>query len=136
MEQEIIIDAKGSVVGRLATFAAKQALQGKNVIVVNSEYAVIIGDPRKTFEDYVRKMKIGHGAQKGPFYPKQAYRILQRAIRGMLAHKSRHGAVAFRRVKCYESVPHAYSNKEKTKLAEAEAVKFITLKDLSRKLGK
>ena len=43
MENEIIIDATDAALGRMATFAAKQALNGKKVIILNSEDAIITG---------------------------------------------------------------------------------------------
>lgn len=134
MANEIIIDGKDAVLGRLAVFAAKQALKGKNIVIVNAESVVIIGTPKIIEGRYSRKIKLGHGVQKGPFISRKPTMILRRAIRGMLAHKSSHGREAYRRVKCYEQVPRAYSDKELVKMPAKQAIKFITLKDLSKKL--
>ncbi|TAL55726.1 MAG: 50S ribosomal protein L13, partial [Nanoarchaeota archaeon] len=49
---DTIIDAKDSVLGRVATFAAKKALLGDNVIVVNADKAYISGDKHKIILDY------------------------------------------------------------------------------------
>jgi large subunit ribosomal protein L13 len=45
-KEKMIIDATNATLGRLASFVAKQALQGKKVIIVNSEKAIITGDKK------------------------------------------------------------------------------------------
>ena len=44
MKNKIIIDANGAVFGRLCSFAAKKALEGDEVIIVNSENAIMTGN--------------------------------------------------------------------------------------------
>ena len=51
----MIFDAEGSIVGRLATQVAKEALRGNEVIVVNSEKAVLVGDPKIILVKYLAK---------------------------------------------------------------------------------
>ncbi|MEM3754809.1 MAG: uL13 family ribosomal protein, partial [Candidatus Bathyarchaeia archaeon] len=43
MDEQIIIDAKNSILGRLASYIAKKILQGNHVIVINVEKAIISG---------------------------------------------------------------------------------------------
>lgn len=135
-ENKIIIDATNSVVGRLATFAAKQALYGKKVIIVNCEKAKIIGDPKIIIEDFLARRRLGKGAQKGPIISRKPAQILKRAIRGMLERKRTRGREAFKRIKCYEGVPLEYENKEKISIETKEAIKFLTLEELSKQLGR
>lgn len=134
--EEIIIDANNAVLGRLASYAAKQALYGKNIIIVNSEKAKIIGTPSVIVEHFMAKTRLGKGAQKGPIILKKPSEILRRAIRGMLERKRARGIEAFKRIKCYEQVPPKYENSEKLTLKTKEAIRFITLEQLSKHLKK
>ncbi|UZE93675.1 MAG: 50S ribosomal protein L13 [Candidatus Pacearchaeota archaeon] len=129
--KEIIIDAKGAVVGRLSSFAAKKALQGNFIIIVNSEEAIIIGRPKQILESYLKKFRLGRGVQKGPLFPRKSEAMLRRAIRGMIGWKKTKGREAFKRVKCYEGMPEKYTNDEKISVFKREALNFITLGRLS-----
>ena len=55
----MIIDAKNLVLGRLASYSAKKALLGEDVIIVNSEKAVISGGRKEVVGRYKRKIKMG-----------------------------------------------------------------------------
>ena len=132
---EIIIDAKDAVVGRLSSFAAKKALQGNKIIVVNSQAALFLGNPKKMIEDFSKKRQLGHGVQKGPFISRKPSIILRRAIRGMLAFKTSHGREAFKHVICHEHVPKEYESREKIAMPSSSIQKSITLGELSKRLG-
>lgn len=134
-KEEIIIDATDAVLGRLATFAAKQARSGKKVVVVNSEKAKIIGNPKIIVEKYLARLRLGHGAQKGPIISRRPTALLRRAIRGMIERKRTTGREAFKNIRCYEGIPKEFEKKEKIKLEKREAIKFITLEKLSKQLG-
>ena len=49
---KIFIDAENSVRGRVASYAAKQALGGNEIIVLNSEKALISGDSAMNVADF------------------------------------------------------------------------------------
>src|SRR3989344_5768080 len=99
----MIIDATDLVVGRLATVAAKKALLGEKVEIVNCEKAVISGDPVHILEDW--KWKRGIGTYRGPYYGRLSDRIVRRMIRGMLPYKQPRGKAAFERIMCFRGVP-------------------------------
>ncbi|MEM1535720.1 MAG: 50S ribosomal protein L13 [Candidatus Pacearchaeota archaeon] len=128
---EIIIDAQNAVVGRLASFAAKKALQGHNIIIINSEKAIITGSPEKILEKYIKRLQLGRGVQKGPKFPRRPEMILRRAIRGMLPWKKARGREAFKRVKCFLGVPEEFKDKEAIRLEKEIKTKYITLEKLS-----
>jgi large subunit ribosomal protein L13 len=113
MNATIVIDAENAVLGRLASFAAKQAMLGKNVVIVNCSGAVITGRKRKTIEDYKHKRARGGHGLRGPNFPKSPDRILKRTIRGMLAFKQQRGLGALKRIICYNNVPNEYEKAEK-----------------------
>ncbi len=129
---EIIIDATNSVVGRLASFAAKKLLQGNKIIVVNSEQAIMTGDSKLYMEKYIHKLRLGTGAQKGPHYPRRPEMMVRRMIRGMLPWKRTTGREAYRRIKCFVGVPEEYLSKEKIKIEKKIKTKFITLGEFSK----
>lgn len=112
----MIIDGKDSVLGRVATYAAKAALEGESVVVVNANDLVIIGEKNDVVKKYRERLEIGT-MSKGPFFPRDVKGIVKRAIRGMLRRKSSHGRDALRRVKVFEGMPGEYKDKEKLSVA-------------------
>ena len=67
----VVVDATGLVVGRMATFVAKQAINGNDVHIVNAEKAIIVGASKKAIQDhYLFKRQVGT-QRKGPFFPRE-----------------------------------------------------------------
>ncbi len=128
----IIIDGDKAVLGRLASFAAKQALNGEEVVVVNCEEVIISGN-KKTIEKEILEKRSRHGhSQKGPIYSKICEKIVKRTIRGMLPnYRKGRGAQAFKRIRCFNKVPEEYKEKEKTKI-ESQKLKYSKLKDIEK----
>lgn len=126
----VVIDATGGVLGRVASLAAKQALYGKEVFVVNCEHALVTGDKKVIIDKYKQARARGGSAQKGPFFPKSAEKIMKRTIRGMLDYKEGRGYSAFKRVKCYNAVPKELEGKEMLNAKKPIRVKTLTLKRL------
>jgi len=135
---EIYLDATDSVLGRLASYVAKRALEGDKVYVFNAEKAVILGDKKAIFEKYWKlRADIGNPL-KGPYYPKMPHLIVKRAIRGMLPRKKPRGRDALSRVIVHIGVPKEFKDKElKTvyKFDENKALKYIRVADLAKHLG-
>ena len=132
-----IIDADNAVLGRLASVVAKRLLNGEEIIIVNAEKAVIIGNKPYIIGKYKERRDIG-SVRKGPYYPRMPDRILRRTVRGMLPMKKSHGKEAYRRLKVYMGIPRDLQGKEFEVIEEAKNNKlegFITLKDLSIQLG-
>jgi len=129
---KIIIDATNATLGRLASYAAKQALLGKEVIIINSEKAIITGKKKDILGKYLDRRK-KHGASlKGPIFPKTSERILKRAIRGMLPKNIR-GMLALKKVKCYK----AGMNVEKEKIikaGKAKKRKIVKIEDIENEI--
>jgi large subunit ribosomal protein L13 len=99
--KKIFIDAENAVAGRLASFCAKKALEGNEIIIFNSEKSLIKGDKKEILESFLVKLRRGGQIEKGPYYPKTTERILKRIIRGMLPYKKERGKSAYKRIKCY-----------------------------------
>ena len=130
MNEQIVIDAKGAVLGRTASYAAKQALLGKKVIVVNCNYALLTGRRNMVLEYYSHMRSRGRGAQKGPIIPKLAERLMKRTIRGMLEYTQKRGEDALNKIICYNETPKEFEAAKKISLARALRVKTITLEEV------
>lgn len=111
---KILINGEDCIMGRMASFAVKQAMQGKQVDIVNSEKVFIIGNPKDILGTYINMRQKGKGQkQKGPLFPSTPERILKRAMRGMLKYKEGRGKEAFKKIKCYVGVPAEFEKAEK-----------------------
>ncbi len=135
----IIIDATDLIVGRLATYAAKQALLGNQVRIINSEKAVISGKKQNTFNIFLRKLAMGT-PRKGPFVRRSPERLLRRMIRGMLPYKKARGQEAYKRILCYVGVPAEFKDKKPVVIEGANRsklpnLKYTTLYDISKRIG-
>jgi len=132
---KIIIDADMGIFGRLCVFAAKKALEGDEVVIVNSEKAVITGNKKNIIEKYKILRDKGGTSLKGPKYSKIPYMMLKRGIRGMLPdHRRGQGKLAFSRIRCYNKLPTEFEGQKMIKAGHAKPKKFITLKELSEKI--
>lgn len=105
MADEIIIDADGGIMGRIATFAAKQLLLGKKVTIINCNNAIISGKKHAVVNTYKKKFSRGGTAQKGPYIPKTPDGLFRRTVRGMLPWDTARGREAFKRLRCYSESP-------------------------------
>jgi len=138
----IIIDATNKILGRIASVAAKLALEGNEVIIINSEKALISANNKKNVEEFFKTKRDRGDPYHGPFYPRYPDQILKRVIRGMLPYKKDRGRKALKRIKVYIGVPEDL-NIDKEKLYEKiKGVKdlnkratFVELGEISKKLG-
>jgi len=129
-----IIDAKDAIMGRLASYAAKQAMNGEDVVIVNCEQAKITGRRLDIAEHFLKsRTKVGTG-QQGPKISRLSYKIVKRAIRGMLPeHREGRGRVAWKKIKCYNGTPKEFESAEKiTFIRPDKRGKFIRVSELSK----
>ena len=135
MAEKIIIDATETVLGRLCSYVAKQALGGSELVVVNAEKAIISGNKTDVINKYKKLRAMGGTANHGPNYPRSPEMILRRTIRGMLPnYREGHARDSFLRVKCYNGVPAELAKEKKIKMNTNLPRKYIDLKELSEKL--
>lgn len=136
----MIINAKNKILGRVATYAAKQALLGENVDIINCESAVISGKKRMIIERYKKKIHRGH-PYHGPHFPRTAMGLFRRTVRGMLPFKHDRGREAYKRVKCYIGIPDKFKNEKFVELKNADSKRivstgFVIFKDICQELKK
>ena len=106
----MIIDGTNLILGRLASVAAKKALLGDDIIIVNCDKVLVTGTKKNIVEIYKEKTDRGNPF-KGPFFPKIPDRIVRRTIRSMLPYRKPRGREAYKRVMCYLGVPKKYEKR-------------------------
>jgi len=123
----IVIDGNGAVLGRLASYAAKEALKGEEIAVVNVDDIIITGNKEQIRRHYDEKRTKVGSTRKGPKISRDTERIVKRAIRGMLpnARFTGRGRDAIKRVKCYRGIPKEF---ESAKMIKFEENKFKFIK--------
>jgi large subunit ribosomal protein L13 len=137
---EINIDATNLIVGRMGSYAAKQALLGYSVNILNCEKAIMTGTPRYNVEKYHYLMRETGQPQKGPFISRLPDRFVKRQLRGMLPKTTPRGLAAWKRIMCYRGIPDDFKNKKLQSLEWANAKKLrttkqITIQQLCKSLG-
>lgn len=115
----MIIDATNLILGRMATIAAKKALLGEKIDIVNCEKSVVTGNRDSIFEKYKTQSKRGTPA-KGPFIIRRPDAMVKRTIRGMIPYKRERGKNAMSGIKCYIGVPEQFVNQKFETLNEAD----------------
>ncbi|NTV23030.1 MAG: 50S ribosomal protein L13 [Nanoarchaeota archaeon] len=135
----IVIDATNLIIGRLATYAAKQALIGETVRIVNSEKAVVAGKKENVFEEYLHRLE-RTTIRNGPYTHRMPERLLKRTIRGMIPRKKASGMAAYKRIMCYRGVPDEFKDKKPITIESANVSKLpnhkvVDLLTLSKRLG-
>ena len=109
MTEKIIIDVDGAIFGRVCSFAAKKALEGNEIIIVNSEKAIMTGNKKNIIQKYLNLRASGGHSPKRPKYTKISSYMIKRGIRGMLPdHRRGIGKQALSRVRCYNHIPEEY----------------------------
>ncbi len=128
-----IIDGKNAVLGRLASYAAKEALKGEDIIILNCEDIIITGNKKNIEENFkIRRSRVGH-SQKGPRHSRSSEKMVKRSIRGMLPdHREGRGKIAFKKIKCYVGVPKEFQESKKILAGKQKKTKFSRIKDFSK----
>jgi large subunit ribosomal protein L13 len=127
-----IIDGKNAVMGRLASYAAKELLKGEEIAVVNCDEVIITGNKKNIEKEFEEKRGRFGSSQKGPKHHKSSEKMVKRVIRGMLPdHREGRGREAFKRVKCYNKVPKEFEDKKMIKAGKARKTKFEKVKDFT-----
>jgi len=128
-----IIDGKNAVLGRLASYAAKESLKGEEINIVNCEQIIITGNKRDIEADIQKRREMIGSGQKGPHISRTSEKIVKRAIRGMLPdHRTGRGKEAFKKIKCYVGVPAEFKDAKKISFHNEDKLKYIQVKEISK----
>ena len=139
-EKHIVLDAKDAIVGRLASFAAKEARRGARVDIINAEKAIMSGNRTEILARYAYRSTYIGNIRRGPYTKRRPDMFVRRIVRGMLPFDKSDGRDAFRRVMCYMGVP---KNFESAKIVTLKGInvdklptlKYITILDICKHLG-
>jgi len=127
----IIIDGKNCILGRLASFAAKEALKGEDISIVNCERIIITGNKKNIEKKVLQRRKMGGSSQKGPKHHRDSEKIVKKTIAGMLPnHKQGRGATAYKKIKCCRGIPKELENEKTIKVFDKKNGKFFKVGDL------
>ncbi|MEM4181826.1 MAG: uL13 family ribosomal protein [Candidatus Pacearchaeota archaeon] len=131
---KIYVDADGVQIGRLGSFVAKKALEGDEVIVLNSEKAIISGKKENVLNEIINWKNKGGKSLKGPKVSRYPHLLLKRMIRGMLPWDKTRGREAYKRIKCFLSGDVKADGKI-IKLDTKKPLKFVQLNEICKLLG-
>jgi large subunit ribosomal protein L13 len=133
-----VFDAKGLILGRMATQIAKRLLNGDEIVIVNAEKAVISGRKRSKVNEVKEFLEVG-GVGYGPFHNRRPDRIVRKTVRGMLPFRQPKGKQAYKRLKVFIGVPEGMKNQKMETVGDARASKlkcaYFTVGELSREIG-
>ncbi len=135
-----IYNADSMILGRLATFIAKDALMGEEVRVINCEKVLISGQKENTIaREKQRRLRKGYPL-KAQTISRLPDRHVRRTVRGMLPWKFTRGREAYKRVLCYVGVPAELEGKPaianpKISGDKLPMLKYISLGEVCKRLG-
>ncbi|MEM0118633.1 MAG: 50S ribosomal protein L13 [Conexivisphaerales archaeon] len=139
--EEVLIDASETILGRVASIAAKLALQGKKVHVVNVEKILISGSKKHVISSWKRFLEVGSviNPEHGPIHFRRPDNIFKRVARGMLPWRKPKGKAAYKRLRAYHGFPDQLKRIQPYDVSKAKATKptsfYIRLGELAEELG-
>lgn len=143
-KKELVIDARGHLLGRLASVVAKELLAGQSVTVVRCEGLNVSGSLRRNkliLADAMNKCTRSN-PKRGPFHYSAPCMMLWRTIRGMLPRKTARGQIALHRLKTFDGIPFEYEKSKRMVIPQALRVmrlkptrKFVILGELAQHAG-
>jgi len=133
-----IINADELIIGRMASIVAKRLLNGEEIVIVNSEKAVLSGKKKIKVKEAKKFLEVGY-PEKGPFHYRRPDRIVRRTVRGMLPYKQPKGKQAYKRLKVFIGIPDELKDKKIETLMDAQAEKLtcpsFTVGELAKEIG-
>lgn len=138
-EKYTIIDGTNLILGRLGGNISKRLLLGENIKIINCKDIVILGKKKYLVERYKNKLA-NKVVKQGPYYSRSPADMVKRSLRNMLPYKNQRGVEAFKRLKCYNSVPSILLNVEKemvqnARLDDNSAFYYTKVGDICNILG-
>ncbi|WP_338599570.1 50S ribosomal protein L13 [Sulfolobus tengchongensis] len=140
-EQLVIINAEGQILGRMASNIVRLLKEGKKVVVINAEKAVISGDKNRVVQSYKLLLTVRtlfNPYKNGIRRPRSPINIVKRTIRGMLP-KSSKGRRMLKNVKIYIGIPKEFEGKQYIRFQDADVGrlkgKYVTVEIVAKELG-
>ena len=128
-EKEIVVDGKDHLLGRLASYLAKQLLNGQRVVVVRCESICKSGSLFRNKVEWMEFLNKSatHNPRKWFVHYRSPARTLWRTIRGMVSHKTPRGAAALGKLKVFDGMPAPYDTCKKQVITDA--LRVVRLKN-------
>jgi len=127
-----IIDGTNAVLGRLASYTAKELLKGEEINVVNCERILISGNKKMIGREFQEKRSRFGSSQKGPKHIKVSERMVKRVIRGMLPdHREGRGRIAWKKLRCYNKLPKEFEGKKMIRAGKEKTGKYHEVKEFA-----
>lgn len=137
-QKPYIINANGLILGRMASTVAKRLLKGEEIIIVNSENAILSGKKQSKVAEAKQFLEVG-SPRMGPFHYRRPDRVVRRTVRGMLPFKQPKGKQAYRRLKVFIGTPDELKEKKMETIESAQAKKltcpYFTVGEFSKEIG-
>ncbi|ARM75756.1 50S ribosomal protein L13 [Acidianus manzaensis] len=141
MTEEVVIDAENMILGRMASMVVKLLEDGKKVVIVNGEKAVVSGTKVRIISGYKLLFEVRtlfNPQKQGIRRPRTPINLIKRTIRGMLP-KTPKGKEMLHNVKVYIGVPKEYEGKQFIRFEKADVKrlkgKYITVAELAKEMG-
>ncbi|MEM1991118.1 MAG: 50S ribosomal protein L13 [Nitrososphaerota archaeon] len=146
-EEELVVDATNLKLGRMASYVAKNLIQGKKIVVVNAEKAIVTGNKKAILERYL--MLLGRSQKRSirrpsAWYPRMLDKLVWYTIVRMLPRKKAKGKVAMHKLKVYIGIPEEYKNAKLVSFEDAKLsstrnrsgklIRYMTIEQISREL--
>lgn len=136
--REIIIDAEGAILGRLASKIVQFLKEGYEVYVVNAEKAVVSGEKQRVIEGYkiwLSLRTLRNPEKSSPKRPRNPISIIKYTVRGMLPKSFSKGRAKLSKLKVFVGVPKELESKEKVKLVTRKSRRVVTVAEIATALG-
>ncbi|MFQ5969897.1 MAG: 50S ribosomal protein L13 [Nitrososphaerales archaeon] len=141
MAEQVVVDATNHIAGRLCSYVAKMLLKGDNVIVLNSEKAMLSGNRYAIIREWHEYLEIGSivNPVHGPFHARRPDRIITRMVRGMVPKQKAKGVSAMKRLRVYIGVPKNYQATKAKEFDDAKirkpAAYYTSVHELAKSIG-
>ena len=133
-----LVNAEGSIVGRMCSKVAKMLINGEEVVIVNAEKAVFSGKKKSKVAEAKEFLEVG-APERGPFHYRRPDRYLRKTVRGMLPFKQPKGKSAYKRLKVFMGIPKEFKEQSMITFEEASSAHLkgphFTLAELAHEIG-
>ena len=141
MSNEVVIDAEGCILGRLASSVSKMLLEGKKVFVVNVDRIYISGGKASVLNEWrgTLDLKSIINPKLSPIHYRRVDLLFKKVVRGMLPYPKPRGKIALTNLRAYYGVPTQFQSVPKTEIEGIKATKhqsqYVKLIDIAKELG-
>jgi large subunit ribosomal protein L13 len=137
-----VYDAENQILGRIASTVAKKLIHSnQRIAIINSEKAIISGNPNKIQARYMVRLNLQEKSnpEHSPYWSRRPDMLLKRVVRGMLPYKKPSGKTAYRNLRVYLGVPEELKASKRVAMEVRDPKKiytgYMTMQELSIMLG-